>query len=227
MKEYYTYYSSDIFEMTDTHEIWNTDNDLPFYDSLMQEGLYIQEDCEKAFKFYHMMGAHGPFHLTQDIEYDKSGQYATELSQAKASLKIVYEYIEQLKELGKYDDATIIVTTDHGQRILYETVIDGELTYTSRPIFLIKGSGVHQEKLIIDETPVSQSNLVPTIIKAMGMEWKKYGNTFDEMLHDIEYNRRYIDYDDKKGTIVQYSITGNSKELDSWTVKNVEPVSKK
>lgn len=35
------------------------------------------------------------------------------------------------------------ITTDHGQRILYETVIDGKLTYTSRPIFLIKKAGVH------------------------------------------------------------------------------------
>ncbi len=227
MKGHYTYYSSDINEMVDTHEIWNTDNDLLFYNSLIQEGVHIQEDYEKAFKFYHMMGAHGPFHLTEDIEYDKSGHYATEVSQAKASLKIVYEYLEQLKTLGRYDDATVIITTDHGQRVLYETVIDGKLTYTSRPIFLVKEAGVQQERLTINETPVSQENLVPTIMKAMGMEWKKYGNTFDEMLYGVEYERTYIDYDDKKDTIVQYSITGNAKELDSWKVKNIEPVFKK
>lgn len=79
----------------------------------------------------------------------------------------------------------------------------------------------------INETLVSQGNLVPTIMKAMGMEWREYGSTFGEMLHDALYERTYIDYDDKKDTIVQYFITGNAKELESWKVKRVEPVLEK
>ena len=47
----------------------------------------------------------------QDLHYTKyedrrADEMGDKISQAKGSLKVVYEYLSQLKEIGKYDDAT-------------------------------------------------------------------------------------------------------------------------
>lgn len=42
-------------------------------------------------------------------------------AQGTGSLKIVYEYLEQLRALGKYEDTTIIITADHGVGKIVDT----------------------------------------------------------------------------------------------------------
>ena len=120
-KNYYQYDSSDIELLVVNDKITNIENDLPFYNKLIREGLCVSEDTEmqSAFRFIHMHGAPPPYIMTEDfqyLEYDarRDDGWGSGVSQAKGALKIVYEYIEQLKGLGKYDDATIIITADHG-----------------------------------------------------------------------------------------------------------------
>lgn len=35
--------------------------------------------------------------------------------QAKGAFKMVFDYLDELKRLGVYEDATIVITADHGQ----------------------------------------------------------------------------------------------------------------
>lgn len=55
------------------------------------------------------------------------------------SLKMVGEYLEQLKKLDKHDSSTIIILADHG---------DGDFSLS--PIFMIKHKGERHEKMIIN-----------------------------------------------------------------------------
>ena len=223
IKSKYSYYSTDINSIAQSEEVWDIENDLPFYHNLVQEELEVNVEYDKAFRFYHMMGSHEPYYLSENMEYDKTGRQVTELSQSKASLKIVYEYLRQMKELGIYDDATIIVTADHGQRLEYAALVNGEPTITSRPLLLVKGAGIQQEMMTINNAPVSQENLMPTLLKAMGVDWHKYGKALEEVSVDDKKERTYVDFDLINRYVVQYAINGDAKELSSWSVKKGEP----
>lgn len=213
-KNNYSYYSSDIYGIVSSEDIWNIQNDVPFYQSLIHEGLSVDAGMDRAFRFYHMRGAHAPYYLSENIEYDATERMVTEMSQAKGSLGIVYEYLEQMKALGVYDSATIVITADHGQRV------DIGAKIPSRPILLVKDPGVSQEAMSVVHAPVSQENLIPTLLKAMDIDIQGYEEPLDEVPLDEERERTYVDFGPGGGT--QYSINGDVKDIESWGIKSQE-----
>lgn len=226
IKSRYVYSEADIDGISRAREAWNIYNDLPFYQMLKSDGLTVNAGCKSAFRFYHMAGAHAPFCLTEDMQYDKTGREGSLFGQAKASLKIVYEYLEQMKALGKYDSATIIITTDHGQTPQND-LITGEMRQPSAPLMLVKEAGSHQAVLAVNEAPVAQSELMPTILKAAGIDWAKYGRTFSEVADDEERERTYKDVYFKKeeggyqNYYIEYLIEGDVKNINNWSVNQV------
>ena len=104
-----------------SEHVWSIDNDLLFYQNLMENGLQVSEEKKSAFRFYHMRGPHAPFYLTEDLKYEPTGRMSSRNAQGTGSLKIVYAYLEQLRALGKYEDATIIITADHGVGKIVDT----------------------------------------------------------------------------------------------------------
>lgn len=220
LKNYYQYDSSDIALLTDNGTVWTAENDYPFYKSLVEQGLQVVEnkDANGTFKFIHMHGAHPPYILTEDfqhIPYDarRNDGYGTDkLSQAKAAMKIVYEYIRQMKELGKYNDALIIITADHGYTDdLHDET--GKIIKTSFPIIFIKEPDDENVEIKISEAPVCTADLMPTIKKNIGIDVKE--KTCSEIEEGEERIRNFI----ARGSGVDadaYEINGNVRELDSW-----------
>lgn len=218
LKPEYVYYSGDVFNLAESDEVWNIDNDIPFYNSLIQEGLTVNEELDKAFRFYHMRGPHGPYYLSEDIRYEPTGREATVSSQGRGSLRIVYEYLEQMKALGIYDDATIIITADHGQGYILDTdKTSGKPDRTSRPIFIIKKPDEHGDAMRISNAPVSQAELIPAMLEAAGQDRSDYGRTFEEIPEDEQRERMYVDV--YSYFTVQYMINGDAADLESWDIK--------
>lgn len=219
MKPLYEYYTSDIKEMTYNEDIWSIDNDMLFYDDIVENRLKISDDYESVFRFYHMRGPHAPFYLTEDLRYEPTGRMVGLESQGKGSLKIVYEYMEQMKALGIYDGATIIITADHGQGdILSSEKYSGQPDKTSRPIFLVKKAKECHENMVINEAPVSQAELAPTILEALGIDHSTYGRTFEEIPVDEKRVRQCVDgYDRDK---IVYSIDGHAADISSWSIES-------
>ncbi|MDE6983733.1 MAG: LTA synthase family protein, partial [Lachnospiraceae bacterium] len=166
-----------------------------------------------------MRGPHSPFYLTEDLQCEPTGRTATMESQGKGSLKIVYEYIGQLKTLGQYDDATIIITADHGQgNILNTEKYNGQPDKTSRTLFLIKQPGEHHKSMVINEAEVSQSELIPTILSGFGLDYADYGRTFSEIPVDEKKVRKYVDiYGSYR---IVYAVEGHAANLDSWSIES-------
>ena len=182
LKQQYRYYSGDVFNLAESNEVWNIDNDFPFYNSLIQNGVKINNELNNSFRFFHMRGPHVPCYLSEDIKYEPTGKEVTPTQQGRGSLKIVFEYIEQMKELGVYDDATIIITADHGRGDLLDSdKTSGNPDRTSRPIFIVKKPNEKSETMRVSDAPVSQAELMPTILEAVGADRERYGRTFEEI----------------------------------------------
>jgi hypothetical protein len=215
-KNYFMYDTSDVYLLTATDNLANIENDLPFYNRLTQTGLSVNEDNASTYRFYHMHGAHPPYIMTEEfqaLEYDarRDDGWGNGLSQARGAMNIVYEYISQLKALGKYDDATIIITADHGTAGK-EVKEDGEIIHQSYPIMFVKMPYVNSDEMTVSDAPVSQADLISTIKHIAGIECD------DKIITDFTENEERtritrLRWDD---VYVKYEVSGNVRDLNSW-----------
>lgn len=220
-KRYYIYDTSDIALLVVSDRIVNIENDLPFYHQLTEKGLQVsQSDAEGTFRFIHMHGAHPPYTMTEDfqyIEYDnrRDESWGNSISQWKGAVKIVYEYIRQLKELGKYDDSFIIITTDHGvTNALSDT--DGSMLEISYPILFVKEPYETHEYMVENQAPVCHADIITTIRKQLGMNVP--GRTLSEIECD-EDRVRYMN-NSMPDLLEIYEIDGDVRLISNWRLRN-------
>ncbi len=194
-------------------------DDAAILDMVKTRGLEATDKGEAgAFRFIHLFGPHFPFSVNEDGENVGTNQ-SNQLAQAKGSMKVVTEYMAELKRLGLYDEATIIVTADHG--VWYLT--DDPPRDPISPIMLVKPSknaaaGDEREPVRISDMPVSHDDIHPTVINAMGGNGAAYGATFFEI---NDPNRiRYFDATTTAGDLgqrfVEYEIKGNIFNMANW-----------
>ena len=92
-------------------------------------------------------------------------------------------FMNQMKELGIYDDATIIVTADHGR-------FDEGVVF---PTFVIKRPGAHGAVEVCD-TPASQTEVHATILQCAGLEIPEGQTSIFDLDPDADYPRRFLYY---------------------------------
>lgn len=220
-KQYYWYTTHDLYALTAKDDRVYTpgdvQSDMDVYEGLKLSGLQTGEK-EKLFKMIHMHGAHPPFGI--DESSDKP--YNTPmLLQARESMEMVYEYIKQMKEIGVYDSATIMITADHGENYLYDPVGREELVKlclekTSSPILMVKHPNQSGD-MRYTNAPVSQKEVVAEIMNAINPALDRYGKTLEEIGEEEERERIFV-Y--KRGTVkyVKSRITGDVSNPDSWEI---------
>ena len=81
----------------------------------LEDGMTLN-DSKKYFKFIHTKGAHLPFDMSEDIVRlgTENKAYTTYYNQVRGTAKLLAEYLQDLKELGVYDDSVIVLLSDHG-----------------------------------------------------------------------------------------------------------------
>ena len=213
-KSSYMYYTDEINDMVEVQGKWDIDNDIPFYESLVGTGLSVSGTFENAFRFYHMRGAHSPYYMSEDIKYDKAGREVSREDQERGCLKIVYEYLEQLKALGLYDAATIIITADHGRGVAYDQE-QNMPEMPSMPILLVKEAFQKSDSMQTNHAPVTQKEILPTVIRAIGKDYSAYGVCVDEIPLDYERQRTYVSI--YKNYIIRYAINGDANDIQNWS----------
>ncbi len=134
-------------------------NNYDFYDGLLTKGLSV-DDKANYLIVQHLMGTHD-FSTDGAGHFDADGNSVAET--AKGCFVILEEYFNQLKELGVYDDATIIVTADHGS-------FD-----QAQVIFYLKKPGETHEKSPANSAPASHRNFLPTLAACTGLDAAAYG----------------------------------------------------
>ena len=174
-------------------------NDMQFYSDL-KKGLIFQND-RNSFRFYHLTGAHFPYIYNREMEYVAEGVKGTEYDQCLGVLKIVKEYIRQMKERNVFDNSTFVIMADHG---VHNTI-------GSRPLLCIKRPHSRNNIIRVSDEAISFSQFLPLIVPQV----KNEGNNTVVSLPE----RRY--YLQKERDFVEYNIIGNAKDIASWKVGKV------
>lgn len=185
--------------------ICNITNDY-FCDSL---DLKISDSDQNYFIVEHTEGTHssaGRVKPTREI-----------------TLKILNKYIDQLKGLGVYDDAVIIITADHGEHVKPDNM----------PIWYIKPAYAHNEKMQTCSAPIHHTDYLATCLEALGLYREGDSELFGRSIFDIDENEQrerlvfqreefpYVGKLDWKkwsdsfhpGALYGYYFTGTKKEL--------------
>lgn len=190
-------------------------DDIKLYQHLKESKLTIGRE-EKGFKFIHMFGAHNPYTINENVEKIPEGVQGWQ--QWVGCVKIVYEYINQMKELGIYDSSTIIITADHGPM-----EGNGELNFSTAPILFVKPAYAANERLKISHAPVSHTDIFPTIIQAAAGGYYEYGTPVFEISESAQRERifHYMQLKDwNPDKIVDYKIMGDVKNFENWKAIN-------
>lgn len=191
-----------------------TIDDVGYSDELFERGLTVGTDG-KAFRFIHLNGAHPPYVLADDGHEAGEG---SDLDQAsRGALAVVEEYIRELKELGLYDGASIIITADHGEWY----ITPDELSGPTSPILLVKPAESAEgaaAPLKVSSVPTGHLDYAATLIAAAGGDSEAYGPTVFEVGNAPRVRRYWMTtsngYDDQE--LKEMIIDGPVLDWNSW-----------
>lgn len=171
-----------------------------FYSSLLDEGLTLTDD-HKVYNWYHMQGAHFPYVVDYDgfLCDEREGDEARD-DQIHGYLVALEEFLNQMKEAGVYDDATIIISADHGYFECFQAV------------GMVKMPGETRDEFTTTSAPVAQEDIMPTILYALGEDYSDYGTT----VFDWEEGDRRVRTTSVWGYMTQYPEVEWIGNIDQW-----------
>lgn len=157
------------------HVIYNASGDKyttdmrDLYNYLGENSLQISQEADKTFAFIHLSGTHIPLPYDQNFNPIDDGhpERTDKMSAMKQSFKIINRYLDRMKELGIYDDATIIITGDHAS-IGSDSAEPLMWAYVT-PLF-VKPAGSGEGELAVSGAPVYHGDLFATIVKSEGID---------------------------------------------------------
>ena len=206
-KKFFYHYNTNIRDtmaIADNIKPYHID-DRAFYDNLCK-GLKLNGD-NNCFHFYHLEGVHYPWNLDENLEPLGEEETGTAYKAALGRLKIVQEYLKQMKQYQVYNNATIVILADHGHHN----------TVGRCPVFLIKHSLDQHDSLMVNKTPIVVADLMPIIFRGFASNHKPGIN---KVIVGENRNRVFY-YENRDGSFTKYLITGNARDNTKW-----EPIDK-
>ena len=184
---------------------------------IMDDGLTLDSNG-KSFTFIHLSGCHSPYNMDENCNWTYEENTSVE-QHLRGCMKMIYSYIDEMKRLGVYDDATIVITGDHPAALSdYNVPWQPRLT-----ALFVKPAGSSGTPLKYSNAQVSQENFIPTLIKSA------------EVRTDNEYGKGYFDIAEGENTvrhhkfeicgednsdvsIVDLVVTGDGADFSNWSV---------
>ena len=150
------------------------------------------------------------------------------LEQTMGCFNILFAAFDKMKELGIYEDATIIILGDHGAPVTDNKPISKE----TRIGLFYKPSGSAGTPLRCSAAQVSTQNIPATIVKSTGADYTAYGQALDDIGENDEITRVYYKAicppptSSNEYEIYKYHINGDASDLKNWVVVEVFDVAK-
>lgn len=161
-----------------------------FYDQLISQKLSVDDTMDKTFVIQHLFGLHAPYTTGRNAEFVEE---STVEETTQGLIYLVNEYLDQMKQLGVYDDATIIIMADHG----------GWWANDPQPIFMIKQPRETNDVMPVNAAPVSLSDFQSTILTIIGSNDEVFGTSiFDWNEKDTRERTVYMRMDDPSMPVV-------------------------
>lgn len=194
-------------------------DDPNYYAKLQDFGLSVEDgNYDGAFRFIHLNGPHFPYTMDENAQYVGVDE-TTHMQQVRGSLHIVNSYLQKLDDMGLYDGATIIVTSDHGN---WQASLDLP-TDCSSPIMFMKKSFASNEQddgsLGISNSPISHANLHATILEAVGGDASGFGDAIDEVSEVDRVRDTHMVTSDGNYVlgVLKYTISGDVLDFSTWS----------
>lgn len=187
------------------------------YDWMTAEDFTTFEG-NKNFTFLHINGCHMPNSYYEDFSLvlDENDKWDSNLAM-RVSFKLVNYYIDQLKELGLYEDATIIITGDHASAISDTKDLSGSRVTA----LMVKPKGEIGTPMTVNSAPVEQGQLLATIFESEGIVPKNdYGTSIFDVQEGDDVTRYYHFQKTVSGgddVLVIYKVVGDAKDFKNWT----------
>ncbi len=175
------------------------EDDRKFFLSL-KKGLMTQNN-QNCFRFYHLNGAHYPIILDRNLEFVNKYVKGSQYEQSVGVMKIVLEYIEQMKKQGLFENSTFVIMADHGEHN----------KIGSRPLFCFKKRNVSNTDLVVSKDSISFLDFSLML--------------FEEFNHRSYYiknenRQRVFYYTTARNEFIEYQIVGDAKNVSSWIKGN-------
>lgn len=199
-----------------------TMDDAALFQTLRQEGLTVSQEGETdGFRFIHLNGCHSPYHLDRDGNHTYSG---TVEDATRGCFQIIYRYIDELRRLGLYEDATILITGDHPWgRSNEKDPAEPRLT----PV-LVKPAGASDEPVRVSAAQVSQeNNMQAFLVRSSGLRTQdRYGVSYLDVPEGQNITRHHRFTISKQGSyaVLYYTINGNGHDFANWEMTDSIPI---
>ena len=223
LKPYFHIYSSELGaavtvegESGSGNNLYTVD-DVAFWRGYREQGLTVDPASKGVFQFYHLEGAHSPYVMDENAEPVLIG--GTRNGQIAGNMEMIFRYLDELEEMGLFDDATIIITTDHarppGTAGNVSDVCDSRVS-----TLMIKPSGTGRTgALNVSNKQVCQNNLRASIISYFGLDAAPYGRTIESIGEDEEMTRTLWmrgESGEVKDKLYTFRIKGDANDFSNW-----------
>lgn len=181
------------------------------------DGEFTLRKSDKGFSFIHIDGCHRPFVYDENFnELDDDDPLRWDSNNAmKQSFKIISAYIREMKRLGVYDDATIIITGDHASI----GADDRDPYYEHVTALFVKPAGATGDEISVSDAQIGPDDVFATILAAVGAP--DHDRTVFEIPEDEQRTRRYLFQRKHDGVYEQviYRIEGDGMDIGNWHVE--------
>ena len=178
--------------------------DAVFYKDYREQHFSVHNEYKKTVRIYHLRGTHSPYVLSANATSDSK---ATLQDTTAGNFHGISEMLDDLREKGLYDSATIIITADHGDR-----------HFAEQPIFLLK-EAYSTEPYRDDHSPVSLFDLPIFLADHIGktLDNQVYGEHLFSLYEGMERERHFFAGNMANKSVVtnEYMTTGLAGDRDA------------
>ena len=133
------------------------------------------------YNYIHLLIPHWPYNLRPDCSLEQGGAKTGPVEQSKCALKLVEDFINLLKSLGRFERSMILIHGDHGAffRVKNDALTAGARSRSQRALLLVKPFGGEAKR----ELAVCEAETTLLDIKRTFM-WSLAGSRAGEGLSD-------------------------------------------
>ena len=175
------------------------------------------------FTFIHISGCHTPTKYDSDWN-DLANSQSSVKNVMTQSFKIIGRYLSEMKRLGVYENATVMITGDHAAAISDRKPVEGARVTA----MLVKPSGVSNGGVVTNTAQCAQEDIWATVFDCEDLTDapKTDGTSFFDIDENTERERRYIFHRHLGDSAeeMEYRIKGNANVFDNWVLVGTRPI---